>query len=281
MLADLKAAPDGAVVLLHSCAHNPTGVDPTAQQWKDVCSVLKARSGLQVIFDCAYQGFARCVTEPRRSSSAHDRARRRSKSRRQHTLPSRPSHTLLPLPVCLHSDITHDSGDAEADAFAVRHFVSEGVPLALTQSFAKNFGLYGERVGLVSLVCKDEAEAARTLSQLKILARPIYSSPPIHGARIVARVLSDPALEQQWRGECKAMADRIIAMRAALKEELNNSGSTLDWSHITRQVRPGRYGSNARTQPDGHHQHHILPHYASTQPDGHHQHHILPHCVMT
>jgi len=186
MLADLKAAPDKAVVLLHACAHNPTGIDPTPDQWRTLCAFFKGRPGLRVIIDCAYQGFA--------------------------------------------------SGDAEADAFAIRHFVSEGVPIALTQSFAKNFGLYGERVGAASLVCADADEAARALSQLKIVARPIYSNPPVHGARIVAKVLTDPTLEAQWRGECKTMAERIISMRTALREELTKVGSTRDWSHITSQI---------------------------------------------
>ncbi len=186
MLADLQAAPDGSAVLLHACAHNPTGVDPTPEQWKTVCEVLKARPGLSLFFDSAYQGFA--------------------------------------------------SGDAEADAFAVRHFISEGVPIALAQSFAKNFGLYGERVGVLNVVCGDADEAARVLSQLKIIIRPMYSNPPCHGARIVHSVLCDPALEAQWRAECKLMADRIIAMRTALQSEVLKAGSTKDWSHITSQI---------------------------------------------
>ena len=85
--------------------------------------------------------------------------------------------------------LTAASGDAEADAFAMRLFVDEGVPYALAQSFAKNFGLYGERVGVLSMVCADPEEAARVLSQLKIVVRAMYSNPPIHGARIVAAVL--------------------------------------------------------------------------------------------
>jgi len=186
MIADLKAAPDGAAVLLHACAHNPTGVDPTQEQWREICATLKARPGLSVFFDSAYQGFA--------------------------------------------------SGDAELDAYAMRLFAAEGVPFALAQSFAKNFGLYGERVGVLSMVCGDKEEAARVLSQLKIIVRAMYSNPPIHGARIVAAVLGDPALEAQWRAECKTMADRIIAMRSALREAIADAGSTRDWSHITSQI---------------------------------------------
>ena len=69
--------------------------------------------------------------------------------------------------------------------------------LELVQSFAKNFGLYGERVGCLSMVGKTAEEADRLLSQLKILIRPTYSNPPIHGARIVATVLNDPKLNPQ------------------------------------------------------------------------------------
>jgi len=186
MLEDLKAAPDGSAVLLHACAHNPTGVDPTNEQWVQICKVLKEKPGLSLFFDSAYQGFA--------------------------------------------------SGDAEADAFALRLFVNEGIPIALAQSFAKNFGLYGERVGVLSMVCGDEEEAARVLSQIKIIIRPMYSSPPAAGAKIVKKVLTDASLVDQWRIECKTMADRIIAMRVALQEGLAAAGSAKDWSHITTQI---------------------------------------------
>lgn len=73
-------------------------------------------------------------------------------------------------------------------------------------------------------------------SQLKILVRPLYSNPPIHGARVAAAVLNDPALNKQWLAEVKGMADRIIRMRALLKQNLEALGSTRDWSHITSQI---------------------------------------------
>jgi len=186
MIADLSEAPEGSAVLLHACAHNPTGVDPTTDDWKRLCTALKARPGLSLFFDSAYQGFA--------------------------------------------------SGDAEADAFAIRHIVSEGVPFALAQSFAKNFGLYGERVGVLSMICDDAEEAGRILSQFKIIVRGMYSNPPIHGARIVATVLGDEGLEAEWRAECKTMADRIITMRDALRAGVAQAGSTHDWGHITSQI---------------------------------------------
>ena len=73
-------------------------------------------------------------------------------------------------------------------------------------------------------------------SQVKILVRPLYSNPPVHGARIAAEILNDSSLNQQWLGEVKGMADRIITMRALLKENLEKLGSKQDWSHITSQI---------------------------------------------
>lgn len=114
--------------------------------------------------------------------------------------------------------------------------MKEGHEVALAQSFAKNMGLYGERVGAFSLVMGSKDEADRVMSQLKILIRPMYSNPPIHGARLAAEIMSDPALRSQWVGEVKGMADRIISMREHLKAGLKKEGSTRDWSHITDQI---------------------------------------------
>ena len=185
LLADIHAADDGSLFLLHACAHNPTGVDPTLEQWKELSELMKQKNHT-AFFDCAYQGFA--------------------------------------------------SGDANRDAAALRHFVAEGHNIVLAQSFAKNFGLYGERVGALSVVCESEEEKDRVLSQLKILIRPMYSNPPVNGARIVQTILEDPALEAQWRDECKGMADRIIDMRELLKSNLEAAGSSLSWNHITDQI---------------------------------------------
>jgi aspartate aminotransferase, mitochondrial len=72
--------------------------------------------------------------------------------------------------------------------------------------------------------------------QLKTLVRAMYSSPPLYGARIVAEILSTPALRELWAGECKDMADRIKEMRHALQKELATAGSTLSWNHVTDQI---------------------------------------------
>lgn len=185
MLEDLKAAPKKSIVLLHACAHNPTGVDPDLTQWEKIAEVIEAQ-GHTVWFDMAYQGFA--------------------------------------------------SGDCDRDAAAVRMFAQRGHQLLLCQSYAKNMGLYGERIGALNVVCKDAAEKEKVLSQLKIIIRPMYSNPPIHGARIVSLVLGEQKLQEQWLGEVKMMADRIIKMRSLLRQHLKTLGSKLDWSHITDQI---------------------------------------------
>ena len=185
MVEDIKKMPKGSIVLLHACAHNPTGVDPTEEQWKAISAAVK-EGGHFPFFDMAYQGFA--------------------------------------------------SGDTNTDAFALRHFIAEGHNPILAQSFAKNMGLYGERVGAFSVVAASAEEKKRVDSQIKILVRPLYSNPPIHGARIASTVLNDASLNKQWLGEVKGMADRIIKMRALLRENLEKLGSKHDWSHITNQI---------------------------------------------
>lgn len=185
MIADLEAAPEKSIILLHACAHNPTGIDPTEDQWRQISDVVKEKQHYP-FFDMAYQGFA--------------------------------------------------SGDTDKDAFAVRHFIKEGHGIALAQSFAKNMGLYGERVGAFSIVCESEDEKKRVDSQLKILVRPLYSNPPVHGARIASEILNDERRNRQWLREVKGMADRIIKMRALLKENLESLGSKHNWDHITSQI---------------------------------------------
>eukprot|EP00960_Hanusia_phi_P069260 767048-Hanusia_phi.AAC.5 len=170
MLADLKAAPEGSVFIFHTVAHNPTGVDPTPDQWKTIADLCEAKKAIPV-FDTAYQGYA--------------------------------------------------SGDLDKDAFSVRYFAHErGFELFVTQSYSKNFGLYGERIGALNVVCKDPAVATKVTSQLGLIIRAMVSNPPLHGARIVSTVISDPELYKQWDTELKLMANRIISMRQDLVDAL-------------------------------------------------------------
>ncbi|XP_065828272.1 aspartate aminotransferase, mitochondrial-like [Oscarella lobularis] len=184
-LEDLKSIPEQSIVLLHACAHNPTGVDPKPEHWQEMSHIIKSRN-LFPFFDMAYQGFA--------------------------------------------------SGDLNRDAYAVRLFLRDGHQILLAQSFAKNMGLYGERAGHLTVVSGSPDEAKAVESQLKIIIRPMYSNPPINGARLAAEVLNTPELYDQWLVELKGMADRIISMRTKLKGHLEALGSTKDWSHITDQI---------------------------------------------
>ncbi|PSR72383.1 hypothetical protein PHLCEN_2v11726 [Hermanssonia centrifuga] len=193
---DLKSMPVGSIVLLHACAHNPTGVDPTPEQWTEISDLIQEKQ-LFPFFDMAYQGFA--------------------------------------------------SGNTTRDAFAVRHFVSSGQQIALSQSFAKNMGLYGERVGAFSLVTADPEEKARVESQLKIVVRPMYSNPPLHGARIASTILTKEELYKEWEGEVKLMADRIISMRDRLYDNLVSLGTPGEWGHIKSQI--GMFSFTGLTQP--------------------------------
>jgi aspartate aminotransferase, mitochondrial len=90
------------------------------------------------------------------------------------------------------------SGDIDKDAYALRKFVSNGHQVALCQSFAKNMGLYGERTGAFSIITSNPQEKAAVESQIKILIRPMYSNPPMNGAKIANLVLSDPDLRSEW-----------------------------------------------------------------------------------
>lgn len=128
------------------------------------------------------------------------------------------------------------SGSTSHDAFAVRHFVSEGHQIALSQSFAKNMGLYGERVGAFSLTTADPEEKARVDSQLKIIIRPMYSNPPVHGARVANAIMSSPELYTQWESEVKGMAERIISMRDKLYNVLVDLKTPGEWGHIKSQI---------------------------------------------
>jgi aspartate aminotransferase, mitochondrial len=110
----------------------------------------------------------------------------------------------------------------------------------LVRLLIKNFnfllGLYGERVGAFTVVCQDKDEVERVMSQIKILIRPLYSNPPIHGARIAAKILNQQDLRSLWLKEVKHMADRIITMRQQLVDNLKQNGSKKNWQHITDQI---------------------------------------------
>ncbi|KAI0649475.1 aspartate aminotransferase [Trametes meyenii] len=185
-LKALKDAPARSVFVLHACAHNPTGIDPTREQWGVIADAM-LEQGHFAFFDSAYQGFA--------------------------------------------------SGDLEGDAWAIREFVRRGVPLLVCQSFAKNAGLYGERVGALHVVSPSKVSAERIKSQLSVLSRAEISNPPAHGARLVSLILNNDELFEEWKRDIKTMSGRIINMRRELHrlltEELKTPGN---WDYIVKQI---------------------------------------------
>ena len=109
----------------------------------------------------------------------------------------------------------YGDGIAE-DAFAPRALAAAGLSFFIANSFSKSMSVYGERCGALSVVCPDAAQADRVLGQLKATVRRNYSSPGIHAAGIIARVLTDPALRASWEADVGAMRERILAMRRSL-----------------------------------------------------------------
>lgn len=199
MVADITAAPAGSIIMLHACAHNPTGVDPTQEQWKAISAACKAK-GHVCWFDSAYQGFA--------------------------------------------------SGDLDKDAFSIRYFLEQGHDMFISQSYAKNFGLYGERVGTFNIVCGSKANAAAVKTNLNIIIRNLYSNPPRHGANIVKTVLNSPELTAMWRQEMRDMSARINEMRGALRGAIEKLGTPGDWSHITSQIGMFSYTGLTKAQSE-------------------------------
>ena len=124
----------------------------------------------------------------------------------------------------------------EEDGAAVRKFVAAGMSFLVSTSFSKSFSLYGERVGALSVLCDSKEETARVLSQLKIVIRTNYSSPPTHGGAVVAAVMADPELRALWEQELGEMRVRIKAMRQKLVDGLKAAGVQQDMGFITRQI---------------------------------------------
>lgn len=108
----------------------------------------------------------------------------------------------------------------DADAFVIRELARQSVPAFVANSFSKNFSLYGERCGGLSVICESAEAADRVLGQLTSAVRSNYSNPPTHGAKIVAKVLSTPELRKSWEAELAEMCQRITRMRGAIHEGL-------------------------------------------------------------
>ena len=134
------------------------------------------------------------------------------------------------------------------DGAVIGKFVAAGLDIFVSTSFSKSFSLYGERVGALSVVASDKEEAARVLSQLKIVIRTNYSNPPTHGGAVVAAVLNNPELHALWEKELGEMRVRIKAMRQKLVDGLKAAGVTQDMSFITTQIGMFSYSGLSKDQ---------------------------------
>ncbi|CDG22752.1 Aromatic-amino-acid aminotransferase [Xenorhabdus poinarii G6] len=123
----------------------------------------------------------------------------------------------------------------EEDAYAIRAMADAGLPCLVSNSFSKIFSLYGERVGGLSVICDDTNAAENVLGQLKAGIRRIYSSPPNFGAQVVARVLGNAELKNQWLEEVERMRLRILEMRTVLVNALKDALPEKNFDHLLKQ----------------------------------------------
>lgn len=128
------------------------------------------------------------------------------------------------------------SGDLHKDAAAVRMFVRAGMDVLTCQSFAKNAGLYGERIGAFSVITASAGPAPAIRTQLSRIIRGLYSSPPKHGAAVMEAILGDPELFAEWQSELVVMSNRIKEMRTLLKAALDDNGAPGNWDRIVNQI---------------------------------------------
>jgi aspartate/tyrosine/aromatic aminotransferase len=182
MLDALAKAAKGDVVLLHACCHNPSGLDPSEDEWRAISEVIVERQ-LVPFIDMAYQGFATGLDE---------------------------------------------------DAFAIRYLADRVPTMLVSASCSKNFGLYRDRVGTLSVLTKDSNMRAVIASQLSNIVRTIYSVPPDHGAAVVSEILHDESLTRRWHSEVAEMRNRLRDMAELLERKLGQVAPAQDFSHLGR-----------------------------------------------
>lgn len=182
MLDALNHVPNGDLVLLHGCCHNPTGMDLSRDQWQAVADIVVERDLVPCI-DIAYQGFA---------------------------------------------------DGLEEDAYPVRLMFEKVPEMIVSSSCSKNFGLYRDRVGSLSIISRDGETSATLRSQALNIVRTMYSMPPDHGAAVVGHILNNADLREKWLSELTGMRDRLKQMRALLGAALREAAPNHDFSHIER-----------------------------------------------
>lgn len=183
MLAAMNAMNSGDIVVLHACCHNPSGIDPTTEQWKQIAALI-AKKDLLPLVDFAYQGLGRGLEE---------------------------------------------------DAEGVRILAAAASEMVVCSSFSKNFGLYNERVGAITLKGAAQDAIDKAFSHLKATIRVIYSNPPSHGGAVVTTIMSNADLRKEWEAEVADIRRRIKEMRELFVVTLKAKGVKQDFSFLTTQ----------------------------------------------
>ncbi|MHC4881306.1 MAG: amino acid aminotransferase [Planctomycetota bacterium] len=183
MLASMQNMAAGDIILLHACCHNPSGIDPTVEQWKQIAQVVNEKKLLPLV-DFAYQGLGRGLDQ---------------------------------------------------DAEGLRIVAAAVDEMVICSSFSKNFGLYRERVGAITLKGGSKEIIDKAFSNLKTIIRRIYSNPPSHGGAIVVTIMNDAALRAEWEKEVAQIRDRIAQMRTLFVDTLKAKGVQQDFSFLTTQ----------------------------------------------
>lgn len=123
--------------------------------------------------------------------------------------------------------------------WAIRHFFEQtDVEFAVAQSFSKNFGLYGERIGALHVATADSSgrSSSRVACHLAKIQRSEITSAPSYGARIVSTILNDPSLHKQWLADLDTMSHRMKKMRRRLHQELLRNNCEGSWDHVISEV---------------------------------------------
>ena len=178
----LNKIPSGDIVLLHACCHNPTGMDPSPDQWKVITEVIVKRNIIPFI-DNAYQGLANSLSE---------------------------------------------------DAFAVKLMAGKVREMLIASSCSKNFGLYRDRAGTLTIVSENAKNNLHARSHILKIVRTMCSVPPDHGCAVVSHILNNDKLRNKWVIELNAVKNRLKEMRALLSQALNDRTTGFDSSHLIK-----------------------------------------------
>ena len=182
LLETLNKIPSGDIVLFHGCCHNPTGVDPSSEQWRQITDIVVKRELLPFI-DIAYQGLANGIDE---------------------------------------------------DVQPIRQLAERVPEMIVSSSCSKNFGLYRDRVGALSILSSDASVSKIVYTQASQIVRTIYSVPPDHGAAAVSHILRNPDLRAEWAAELGEMRNRLKSVRTMLVDALQEHAPAHDFSHIDK-----------------------------------------------